>query len=100
MQEPINANDQALSPVSLKELITLLIKDKNLHEGKFDLSVEFQIAVGGVGPAPELIVPGAMIGVSRVGLAIAPLDGPNTVDAAIVNPIKTSVKKRAASDKK
>ena len=73
---------------SLVELTEIIVKHQKLHEGLYNLSVEFQIAVGAVGPAPELISPGAMIGVSRIGLAKTEKEKANihTVDAASVNP--------------
>jgi len=73
---------------SLVELTEILIKHQELHEGLYNLSLEFQIAVGAVGPTPELISPGAMIGVSRIGLAKTEKEKANihTVDAASFNP--------------
>ncbi|MDD2932626.1 MAG: hypothetical protein PHO76_01960 [Methylotenera sp.] len=81
-------------PMSLKELAEFLIKQKKIHEGKFDLSIEFQIGVGGVGPTPETVVPGAMIGVSKIGLIYTSQDGPHTVDASVVNPRKSVAKRK------
>lgn len=78
---------------SHKDLITLLLKDQGIHEGMYDISIELQIAVGGFGPTPEQVLPGAMLGVSRIGIAKAHQVGPNTVDAAVVNPKKIAVKR-------
>jgi hypothetical protein len=93
-QRNTNDNELVLCATTLKELAELLIKKNKLHEGRFDLSIEFQIAVGGVGPTPETVVPGAMIGVKRIGLLRTELDGPHTVDASIVNPKKIAVRKK------
>lgn len=71
---------------SHKEITTLLIKEKNLHEGLYDIALEFQIMVGSVGPTPETIMPGAVLGVSRIGITKVLQTGINTVDAAKVNP--------------
>jgi hypothetical protein len=51
-----------------------------------------------VGPTPELICPGAMIGVSRIGLSKTEKEKANlhTVDAAKINP---APKKRARKSK-
>lgn len=74
------------SPVSTRELTTLLIKHYGLHEGRYDLLVEYQIGAGPVGPDPASLVPGVMFGFGRVGLLEAKGDGPTSVDAAVVNP--------------
>lgn len=80
-------------PLSTRELATVLIKHYGLHEGCFDLLVEFQIGVGAVGPDPATPAPGVMIGVSKIGLMPSKNKGPTTVDAAIVNPSKKARKK-------
>lgn len=82
---------------SLHDMTVMLIKHLDLHEGLYDLSFEFQIAVGGVGPSPESICPGAMIGIRGVGLSSTPLEqlSVNTVNAAKVNPLKQPRKKKA-----
>lgn len=84
---------------SLVELTEILIKSQGLHDGLYNLSVQFQMAVGAVGPSPELICPGAMLGVSRLGLAKTEEKKENihTVNAAEVNPApkKKARKKKA-----
>lgn len=84
------------APLSMRDLAGVLVKHYDLHEGHFDLLVEFQIGMGAVGPDPTSLTPGAMIGVSRIGLMPSKSDGPTTVDAAIVNPAKKSRKKTSA----
>ena len=81
-------NQNSIVDFSLVELTEILVKHQGLHEGLYNLSLEFQIAVGAVGPTPELISPGAMIGISRVGLSKTEKEKTNiqTVDAANVNP--------------
>jgi hypothetical protein len=88
----------ATNPVnfSLRELAEMLIRHQGIHSGNYELSINFQIAVGAVGPSENNVLPGAMIGVSGFGLVPAMAIGPNTVDAAIVNPIP---KKRASREK-
>lgn len=73
-------------PLSVKDLTALLIKHYGLHEGNFDLLIEFQIGMGAFGPTPDMQAPGAMIGVSKMGLARSAQIGPLSVDAAVVNP--------------
>lgn len=78
------------APLSMRDLAGVLVKHYDLHEGHFDLLVEFRIGTGPVGPEPAALTPGVMIGVSRIGLMPSKADGPTTVDAAIVNPAKKS----------
>lgn len=71
-----------------KEVTRSLIGYLGVHEGHFALSVEFAFTAGGVGPSPEETMPGAIIGLSKVGIVETDQPGPNTVDAAEVNPAK------------
>lgn len=93
MQDRIDPPGAPFPPLTLRELAVLLIKHHGLHEGLYDPAFEFQIAIGGVGPQQDALLPGAMIGVSRIGLAIAEKTSGNTVDAAVVNPRKTTTSK-------
>ncbi len=82
-------------PISLRKVTELLIKHYDLHEGNYDLLMEFQLGVGLIAQSPELpIAPTAMVGISRLGLTHAPVVSPNTVDASVVNPLKKSSKKK------
>lgn len=90
-------------PLSMRDLTAALIKHYGIHEGRYDLMIEFQIGMGAVGPDPASATPGAMIGVSRVGLVPAKGDGPTSVDAALVNPAPSSIvskPKHTAASKK
>lgn len=85
-----------LHPKSLRELGALLVRDAGIHEGLFDISFEIQTMIGSFGPTEE-ILPGALIGIRRVGLMRTDRRNPNTVDAAQVNPrTKPSVKRAKA----
>lgn len=75
-------------PLSMRDLTEVLIKHYGIHEGLHDLMIAYQIGMGGVGPDNASISPGVMIGVSKVGLMLSSNNGPNSVDAAIVNPAK------------
>lgn len=72
---------------SLRELVEILIRHQDIRSGNYELSINFQIAVGAVGPSESNLLPGAMIGVSGFGLVPAMVTGPNTVDAATVSPL-------------
>jgi hypothetical protein len=91
-------NLNRIADFSIVELTEILVKHQGLHEGLYNLSLEFQLAFGAVGPTQELICPGAMIGVSRIGLSKTEKEKANlnTVDAAKVNP---APKKRARKSK-
>lgn len=84
---------------SLKDLLELLLREHDIHEGLYDIATEFQIAAGAVGPSQDQLLPGAIIGLSRVGIMKVDKLGPNTVDAAIVNPKKTLPKPRTNNKK-
>ena len=100
MSTDVKTPEQSPSPInpplSMRDLASVLIKHYGLTDGIYDLVVEYQIGTGAVGPEDNL-VPGAMIGVSRVGLLAATKLGPNTVDASLVNP-KKKLRKKLRSD--
>ena len=87
MQQPTN-QQMPVMMVSheLREITEILVRHHGLHEGLYDLALEFQIAIGAVGPDPASIVPGAMFGVRRIGLTRTEKAGVSTVNAAEVNP--------------
>lgn len=84
------------NPLTMRELATVLVKHYGLHEGRYDLLIEFQIGMGLFGPNPEMTNPGAMVSVRKIGLIkSSPVDSPMTVDASLVNPLnKTRSKKQ------
>lgn len=82
------------NPLSIRELTELLIRHYDLHEGHYDLLVEFQIGVGPVGPNPMSTSPGAMVGFSKIGLLKPPSPGVTSIDASVVNPVKGSRRKK------
>jgi len=71
-----------------RELLALLIREANLHEGKWVLSVNFGFGAGALGPGPDQLSPTAMIAVLGIGVARATPDAPVQVqlDAALINP--------------
>lgn len=91
-------SNQALS-LDLKDITKILVQHFGLHEGKYDISIEFNIGVGAVGPNEQSRLPGAMIAVSRIGVMQANQDGPATVNAAEVNPKAAAAKKASAKPK-
>lgn len=75
-------------PLTLAELAATLIKHYDLHEGQYKLLVEYQIGTGTVGPNPESLSPGLLIGFAKFGLLPTNEVGPHVTDAAVVNPAK------------
>ena len=78
-----------------KELIGILIREMGLHEGHFSLAVEFAFTAGNVGPSPDQTMPGAIIGISKIGIVESEIPTPNTVNASEVNPKKLARTKKA-----
>lgn len=91
--QSLASNIPVSDPLTLRELAEVLVKHYGIHEGNYDLALEFQIGVGQVGPEPESQLPGAMISISRIGLIQATDIRATTVDAAEVNPQKKVGKK-------
>lgn len=88
-----------MKSLNVKELTELLIKHFDIKEGQYDLVVEFGIGVGKVGPDDQTSLPGVMVGVSKVGLALATNAGPNVVDAKSVQPKKKPVARKRVANK-
>ena len=80
-------------PLTMPDLAVVLIKHYDLHEGLYDLMMEYRIGMGGVGPDPASLTPGVMLGAYRVGLIPSINKSPTTIDAATVNPAKKTRKK-------
>ncbi|GAB2562713.1 hypothetical protein GCM10027066_02630 [Dyella jejuensis] len=80
------AAEEVAGTATTKELATILVKHFGLHEGKFNLAVEYQVGSGPIGPNKESLVPGIMVAFSRLNLVKADKDGPLVVDASEVNP--------------
>lgn len=87
------------SPLSMREFTEVLIKHYGLHEGYYDLFAEFQIGAGAVGPNPESLTLGAVIGLQKIGLIGSKTITSLSVNAAEINPVKAArgAKKKATS---
>lgn len=92
------ATTQETHALTLRETAEAIVKHFGIHEGLYDLLVEFNIGIGAVGPTPEATSPGAVIGVSKIGIVKVSAAGCNTVDAAVCNPAKSP--KRPSSKSK
>ena len=73
-----------------KEVVELLIKHAKFHEGKWMLSVAFNLGAGNAGPSVAETNPTAFVTLARIGIVPAPSDAPESLvlDAAVVNPAK------------
>lgn len=73
---------------SHEEVVTALVKKQELHEGFWQLYVEFGIGAANVGPSPDQLLPAAIVPVLKIGLQrVDKKENHLTVDAAEVNPI-------------
>ena len=77
---------------SHKEILTLMVKDAGLHEGKWQLLMNFGFNAGNFGPDGNNSSPGAITVVNHLMLGVAKEDSPSAlvVDAAEVNPKPTA----------
>jgi hypothetical protein len=74
-----------------QEVVEALIKKAGLHEGKWQLTMNFGLAGVNIGPNPNEMVPAAAIGILNIGLLRAQPDSPPSLvaDAAVINPAST-----------
>jgi hypothetical protein len=73
---------------SHKELLELLIRASNVHEGDWMLQMNFGFTAGNFGSNEESVLPGAISLVNSVGITRAPENAPKALvlDAAKINP--------------
>ena len=71
-----------------KELVELMIKKADLHEGKWMMQVHFGFGALNGGPSADEMVPTGMVGVAKIGITQASPESPASlvVDASEVNP--------------
>ena len=98
MQQPFSEPSliAANPPIPLKELATILIRHYGFHEGFYEVGIQFNIAVGSVGPDAAQIAPGAVLTVGGIGLSRCPESSPLGVNAAVVNPADVVPDKKPA----
>lgn len=51
-----------------KELIQLMLKDAGIHDGWWNLAVNFRLGAGAFGPTADDVVPSGFVGVEGVGI--------------------------------
>jgi hypothetical protein len=87
MQQAARTNNpEQIGTLNLKQLAAVLVKHYGLHEGLYEASIDIQTSLGNIGMTAATVCPGAMFGVSGVGLRKASVAALHTVDARAVNP--------------
>ena len=71
---------------SYHEVVTSLIKERGLHEGVWQLVLNFGIGGANIGEGPQNLIPAAIIPVTSIGLVRVGAETSVSVDAAKVNP--------------
>ena len=78
-----------------KEVTLALIKHQNIHEGIWQLYVEFGISAGNIPIAEEnqenlRVCPAAIVPIKAIGLMMVDKENPLALDASKVNPASKS----------
>ena len=71
------------------EVTEALVKKLDLHEGLWQVTIEFKLAAALMGSSAEDAMPTALVGVSKIGMHKVEKKTHLTVDAAVVNPKKS-----------
>ena len=82
---------------SHKEIVECLIKEKNIHEGIWSISISFEFGAANVATPDEedVFMPAAIVPISSIGIERVEEESNLTVNAALVNP-KTKASKSIA----
>ena len=90
MNHPNDSTPKPPSPLigrlGLPQITAILLRENNIHEGFYELSVEFGLAVGTFGAAGLAASPGVMCTVTALALRHCAEPNPLSVDAALANP--------------
>ncbi len=70
----------------IKEVTVLLLKDQQIHEGHWQIAINFGFGAANVGPSEAELAPAAVVPVLAIGIQRFPEKTPLSVDAAEVNP--------------
>jgi len=71
-----------------KELVEILVKAQNIHDGIWGLFIRFGIGASNVGASEADLNPAAIVPVLEIGLQKFEKETNLSVDAAKVNPLK------------
>jgi hypothetical protein len=72
--------------LSHKELVTAILKQRGIHQGRWALAVQFGLAATNVGQSADDLNPAAIVPVMSIGIRPDPAESNLSVDAAEVNP--------------
>ena len=76
-----------------QEVVEAVIKHQGLHEGIWQLHIEFGLGATNMATAPDQVSPVAIVPVKRIGITKVEKEGPLAVDASKVNPGPKTKKK-------
>jgi hypothetical protein len=84
--------------LKLEEIVELIIRKVDIHEGLWVASVGMQMGVGNFGPTPDQQFPGVAVtlnnlGIQKIDEQTAKTSPSKVVDAAKVNPMPNAKKK-------
>lgn len=90
--------DKVITP-TYKEVIEALIKHQNIHNGIWQLYIEFGISGGNMPISPEggqdlRLSPVAIVPITKIGLLRVDKENPLAFDASKVNPASKPVRKK------
>lgn len=78
-----------------RELIEVLIKSQELHEGIWQLHIEFGLGGANIGmPGTDQVLPAAIVPINKIGITQVDKEGPLALDASKVNPAPAKPKKK------
>jgi hypothetical protein len=70
----------------LKDVVTMMLKHQDIHEGHWQIMVNFGFGASNVGPNESDLSPAAIVPVLGIGIQKLAEKTPLSVDAAEVNP--------------
>lgn len=102
MSEEVSASKVKPVLFDFREIVTAMLRERNIHEGVWGLFVEFGLTAANMGfnspedgnlphhapeeGPPDLLLPSAIIPIKQIGLLPHPVISNIAVDAAVVNP--------------
>lgn len=78
-------NVDAMPALTIQEIITLIIKDKGIHEGFYAPQIQFGFT-GEPDFIDDVLVPTVKIAIHQIGIVRMEEESPACVNAAVVNP--------------
>ncbi|MGE0644163.1 MAG: hypothetical protein AB7P24_10865 [Nitrospira sp.] len=84
--------------LDFEELVALMLKKYDIHEGIWGLSIEFRFGAGNIGDGQN-IRPTIVAGVNKIGLQKFPQENEIAFDAAKLNPVRRGIINTPAESK-